>query len=276
MKKTFNTKIFLITLIFLTSTFVSAQDYIFDFSINYVSLSMKDFNSHLESLKKAYYTDYFQILDSVNLESVYIPIGYEGYNVSDGVMVLLNFNRKMSKNIFLGLGWSYIFPLTNMKTIHSYISGSKNGSGYSVQFRVNSGIYLFTYMFNVGYTKEISKKFIFCSNISLGYGIGGLMYEFHKFESTKPSEYEKNLYTGFAPAGNINFSFDYKITDDLGLGINFGYRLANISEIKSTKTVRVAYDRFVNKGDNFKNLEGKNVSLDFSGATFGIIIKHRF
>jgi hypothetical protein len=267
-------KIFIITITFFISTFSIAQNYIFDFSINYVSLSMDDFNSYLEILKKAYYTDYFQILDSVNLnQNTYNPTRYEGNNFSNGAMFLVNFSRKISKNFFLGPGFGYIFSSSFIK---SHLGGIENGGGYSVDLWINSESYLYSYMISLIYTKTINNKLNFCSNISLGYGVGGLKYEFKKFETNKPSEYEKNLYTGFAPVGNINFSFDYKIADDIGLGINLGYLLGNISEIKSTKTLQVAQNKFVSEGDKFKNLEGKNVSLNFSGITFGILMKHRF
>jgi len=71
----------------------------------------------------------------------------------------------------------------------------------------------------------------------------------------------------------ISADVKYAIAPNVSLGVNLGYRLAKIDELKATKDVPEIY---VKKGDVIKDANGKTIPADYSGLTIGVGLTFKF
>lgn len=90
-----------------------------------------------------------------------------------------------------------------------------------------------------------------------------------------------NISGGYATVGmddmnkslQISADVKYAITPNVSLGVNLGYRLAKIDELKATKDIP-EFD--VKKGDVIKDEDGKTIPADYSGLTIGVGLTFKF
>jgi len=143
------------------------------------------------------------------------------------------------------------------------------------------------------YSTKITDKISLLGRVYLGYGLAN-------YKSVKKSELIgtyflssiTNLKSGVkidnslqssqnveVPAGGLGFVVEisadvkYAITPNVSLGVNLGYRLAKIDELKATKDVP-EFD--VKKGDVMKDENGKTIPADYSGLTIGVGLTFKF
>ncbi len=129
-------------------------------------------------------------------------------------------------------------------------------------------------MLGVSYNKDISDGLVLgvkiFSGVGLGYGKFKLRIE--NIEAGQVSNYEIPI-SGSGFMADILAYPQYKIGKDILLGLNLGYRLANIPKMEATKDVP---DAGVKKGDELRYQAGKTIKFDCSGLTIGLGINFNF
>jgi hypothetical protein len=104
-----------------------------------------------------------------------------------------------------------------------------------------------------------------------GWGVG------YTFENTKYlglfGPYQ-TVYSGSGLMADLAASAEFKLLDFLSLGLNLGYRWANIPSMKVIKGINVdlggGNNVVVNSNDPLTNNSGKELAVDFSGINVGI------
>ncbi len=83
---------------------------------------------------------------------------------------------------------------------------------------------------------------------------------------------------GSAFAGEILLSGDYNFSKNISLSLNFGYRLADVSQMQASNSVYISNKITINKGETLKvNLNsGDNISFDYSGVLAGLSLRFGF
>jgi hypothetical protein len=123
------------------------------------------------------------------------------------------------------------------------------------------------------YSTKITEKISLLGGTYLGYGLANFK-SVVKFEQTgQPSQNVEVPADGSGFVGEISADVKYAITPNVSLGVNLGYRLAKIDELKATKD---APEFNIKKGDVIKDENGKTIPADYSGLTIGVGLTFKF
>ena len=255
----------IVTLISLVGI-IYAQKIKLDVSAEYATVDMKDMNKELEDAKSQLddYVEFVKNMGGTASSSL--------TKFSNGVFVSLGLGYEVIPNLSIGpkIGYLNCFPA----------EVSAEGSillfevPQSFKLKYIGKTYLILPMIGGLYSFPISDKLTFSGGLYLGYALASFIIntEAEGIEEGTSQKYEVP-YEGEGFTTNISLGINYTISENVGIGFNFGYRIAKIDELKATKDVEEAE---VKKGDILKDEEDKVIPADYSGINAGLKVYFKF
>lgn len=158
---------------------------------------------------------------------------------------------------------------------------------YPVSMKIEGiySVFLVSPLVGIGYSLNLSSKFLFFGTISVGYGITEPIANIKFFmqpPGEQPQRDEKKIEgSGGSLVGRVGVSAKYSITDKISLFGGASYRVANIPEVRAKKDVDMDNDGVIGEGDikagePLKDQDGKVISFDYSGLSLNIGISFKF
>lgn len=220
----------------------------------YATVSMNDVNEELDKFASSF------------PQQVLTP---EVTKLGSGLIFGVDVGYEVSGGILVGPRIGYL------SCSQGSVSGEITQGGYFYKFQTTIDASMIPIMIGGAYTKEVAENLLLSGKLYVGYGLANIKSGF-KTETNAPGATTESFeipYEGSGLVVDIGATGEYKIAENISLGLNLGYRIANISEIKASKDVPEAG---VKKGDVIKDSEGNPVAVDYSGLTVGLGINFKF
>ncbi len=220
----------------------------------YATVSMADVNKQLDL-----------IADSLEADGASTSVSKLGSGLVFGV----DAGYELSEGISLGPRVAYI------SCSQGNVTGETSSMGYNFTSKFTVDASLIPIMIGGSYTKEIAENLLLSGKLYLGYGLASVKVGV-KIESNVPDFTPTGYsipYEGSGLVIDLCAAGEYKLAKNISLGLNLGYRMAKISEMKATKDVP---EMDIKKGDVPKDAEDKAIPFDYSGVTAGLGINFKF
>jgi hypothetical protein len=150
-------------------------------------------------------------------------------------------------------------------------------SGYNYQnYQVTP--YMVPLMLGLSYTFHgKGNPFTLTAGVYGGLADGYVDYYQHTLDTTNFDSSYEALFEGWGFCGEGVVDADLWFTNNFSLGLNLGYRFANISQLTSVSTVYDSNGYFVGEaGSPLVGVSGNKVAADFSGMMLGINLTYHF
>ena len=250
-------KKFLIAVLVVTlASLVYPEKLSLNISGGYATVGMDDMNKILQSQKEQFDLMNYGGTGSTSLtkfgSGMFLAVD-AGYEVLSGISI-------GPKIVYLSCSQAKITA-----------EGSLSGLSFKIEQTVDAS--LMPLMVGGYYSTKITDKISLLGGIYLGYGLANLKSVARGEQTGQPSQSVEVPNDGSGFVGEISADVKYAIAPNVSLGVNLGYRLAKIDELKATKDVPEIY---VKKGDVIKDANGKTIPADYSGLTIGVGLTFKF
>jgi len=128
-------------------------------------------------------------------------------------------------------------------------------------------------MFGVAYIKEVDPVTSVAGKLYLGYAFSNGNAKIESNDAIYPQYNYEVPMQGGGFVSEFVANANLKIAENLFIGLNFGWRIMNIPEMKSINDVP---QEKLNKGDSFKDKSGKTIEFDFTGWTYAFNFSYKF
>jgi len=258
---------------------VYAEKLSLNISGGYTTVRMDDMNKNLQSQKEQFdqiigFLEDFGETGSTSLtkfgSGIFLAVD-AGYEVLSGIFIGPKIVYLSCSQAKLTAEFSSFFGFANIEqTVDASLIPLMVGGRYSTKITdkisLLGGIYLGYGLANyksVKKSEEIYYEFVI-TNLKSGVKMAN---------SLQPSQNVEVPADGSGFVGEISADVKYAITPNVSLGVNLGYRLAKIDELKATKDVP---EFNIKKGDVIKDENGKTIPADYSGLTIGVGLTFKF
>jgi len=258
-------KKFLIAVLVVTlASIVYAEKLNLNISAGYATVGMDDMNKSLQSQKE----QFDLIIENLNNSGLTASTSLTKFG--SGIFLAVDAGYEVLSGISIGPKIVYL----SCSQAKVKVEGSLSGQIFKIEHTVDAS--LIPLMVGGYYSTKITDKISLLGGIYLGYGLANLKYVF-RVELEQTGDLSQNIEVpndGSGFVGEISADVKYAIAPNVSLGVNLGYRLAKIDELKVTKDVP---DFDIKKGDVFiKDENGKAIPADYSGLTIGVGLTFKF
>jgi hypothetical protein len=225
-----------------------------------------------------YYTELIGGYTSVNMSKVNSDLITK--DSGDGIT-----NIQLGNAWFTGIDAMYIAPEGLGVHFRMEFIGMDSGemtynyttNGYYYQdYQVTP--YMVPLMLGLSYTFHgKGNPFTLTAGVYGGLADGYIDYYQHTVDTTNFDRSYEALFEGWGFCGEGVVNADLWFTKNFSLGLNLGYRFANISELTSVSSVYDSNGAFVGEaGGPLVGVSGNNIAADFSGMMLGVNLTYRF
>jgi hypothetical protein len=254
-------KILIAVLVVALASIVYAEKLNLNISGGYATVGMDDMNKTLQSTKEQFDLGIEEIKNSGGTGSTSLT------KFGSGIFLAVDAGYEVLSGISIGPKIVYL------SCSQAKLTAEASFGGYSGKFEQTVDASLMPLMVASRYSTKITDKISLLGGTYLGYGLANLK-SVVKFEQTgQPSQSVEVPADGSGFVGEISADVKYAITPNVSLGVNLGYRLAKIDELKATKDVP---EFNIKKGDVIKDEDGKTIPADYSGLTIGVGLTFKF
>jgi opacity protein-like surface antigen len=275
-------KKFLIAVLVVTLTsIVYAEKFNLNISGGYATVGMDNMNKSLQSQKEQFdqtieFLKDFGGTGSTSItkfgSGIFLAVdaGYEvlsGISIGPKIVYLSCSQAKLTAEVQSFFGIINIEQTVDASLIPLMVGG-RYSTKITEKISLLGGVYL---GYGLANYKSVEKSEKIISNY--GFSITNLKSSVKMDNSLQPSQNVEVPADGLGFVGEISADVKYAITPNVSLGVNLGYRLAKIDELKATKD---APEFNIKKGDVIKDENGKTIPADYSGLTIGVGLTFKF
>jgi hypothetical protein len=277
-------KILIAVLVVTLASIVYAEKLNLNISAGYVTVGMDDMNKSLQSQKERFDQAIKALEDlgagtgSTSLtkfgSGIFLAVDAEyevlsGISIGPKIVYLSCSQAKLTAELPAMTGIINIEQTVDASLIPLMVGG-RYSTKITDKISLLGGVYL---GYGLANYKSVNKSELIGTYFMSSITKTNLKAGLQKDNSSQLSQNVEVPAGGLGFVGEISADVKYAITPNVSLGVNLGYRLAKIDELKATKDVP---EFNIKKGDVIKDENGKTIPADYSGLTIGVGLTFKF